>query len=79
MNISLPDPLRDWVESQSASGMYANNSDYVRDLIRKDQLRIEKIRTLQDAITKGFNSADAGELDMKEIKFKARQKAGLKT
>jgi len=59
-NISLPGPLCDWVESQSACGVYANNGDYVRDLIRKDQLRIEKIRTLQDAITKGFNSADAG-------------------
>ena len=79
MNISLPDPLRDWVESQSESGMYANNSDYVRDLIRKDQLRIEKLKTLQEAITKGVNSGDAGELDMKAIKLKARQKVGLET
>ena len=79
MNISLPDPLRDWVESQSESGMYANNSDYVRDLIRKDQLRIEKLKTLQEAITKGVNSGDAGELDIKAIKLKARQKVGLET
>lgn len=79
MNISLPKPLRDWVESQSENGMYANNSDYVRDLIRKDQLRTEKLKTLQEAITKGFNSGDAGELDMKAIKIKARQKEGLET
>ena len=79
MNISLPGPLRDWVESQSESGMYANNSDYVRDLIRKDQLRIEKLKTLQEAITKGVNSGDAGELDIKAIKLKARQKVGLET
>ncbi len=79
MNISLPAPLRDWVESQSASGMYANNSDYVRDLIRKDQLCIEKLKTLQEAITKGFDSGNAGELDIKAIKLKARQQAGFKT
>lgn len=78
MNISLPDQLRDWVESQSESGMYANNSDYVRDLIRRDQQRNEKLKTLQQAITKGFDSGDAGELDMNAIKLKARQKEGLK-
>lgn len=42
MNISLPDAMRDWVEKQLESGLYANNSDYVRDLIRKDQQRAEK-------------------------------------
>ncbi|MEQ8953874.1 MAG: type II toxin-antitoxin system ParD family antitoxin, partial [Gammaproteobacteria bacterium] len=26
MNISLPDPMRDWVEAQTQSGQYANNS-----------------------------------------------------
>ena len=51
MNISLPDPLRDWVDAQSKNGLYANNSDYVRDLIRKDQLKKEKFLLLQSAIT----------------------------
>lgn len=77
MNISLPDPMRDWVESQINSGQYANNSDYVRDLIRKDQQRAAKIEALQNAITKGIESGPAGELDMEAIKKKARQKAGL--
>ncbi len=35
MNISLPDPMREWVESRIDTGLYSNNSDYVRDLIRK--------------------------------------------
>ncbi len=34
MNISLPDPMKSWVEDQAKSGRYANSSDYVRDLIR---------------------------------------------
>ncbi|MCY1172437.1 putative addiction module antidote protein [compost metagenome] len=37
MNISLPDPLRDYVQSRIDSGQYASVSDYVRDLIRRDQ------------------------------------------
>lgn len=77
MNISLPESMRSWVESQSSSGLYANNSDYIRDLIRKDQQRAEKLTVLQQAITAGLESGDAGVLDMQEIKQKARLKAGL--
>ena len=56
MNISLPDQMRDWVEARTANGEYVNNSDYVRELIRKDKQRAEKLRTLQEAITKGVES-----------------------
>ena len=77
MNISLPDPMRDWVESQINSGQYANNSDYVRDLIRKDQQRTAKLYALQNAITKGIESGPVSELDMNAVKKKARTKAGL--
>lgn len=37
MNISLPDPMRDYVQNRIDSGQYASVSDYVRDLIRRDQ------------------------------------------
>lgn len=37
MNVSLPDPMKDWVEDQIRTGHYSNVSDYVRDLIRRDQ------------------------------------------
>lgn len=73
MNISLPDPMRDWVESQSKDGVYANNSDYVRALIREDRLKKEKFQLLQHAITEGSNSGDAGLLDIEAIKTKARK------
>ncbi len=78
MNISLPDPMREWVEQQIASGLFANNSDYVRDLIRKDQLQAVKLQALQRAITDGLESGDAGELDMAVIKKKARKQAKSK-
>ena len=70
MNISLPSTLRDWVESQKKSGQYANNSDYVRDLIRKDQQCNQKIEALQQAITDGLKSGAPKEFDMDSFKKK---------
>ena len=77
MNVSLPDPMKDWVESQVKSGKYANSSDYVRDLIRQDQVVQEKRHALIQALIDGEESGSAGKLDMDEIKRKARQRAGL--
>ena len=56
MNISLPDPMKAWVEAQAETGKYSNSSDYVRDLIRRDQARAEKIAAMQAKITEGLNS-----------------------
>ena len=67
MNISLPDPMREWVEAQTENGLYSNNSDYVRDLIRKDQLRAIKIEAMQAAITQGLESGIAEDFDMEKI------------
>jgi antitoxin ParD1/3/4 len=41
MTISLPEPMKDWVETQISLGDYASTSDYVRDLIRRDRDRRE--------------------------------------
>jgi len=55
MNISIPDPMKDWVQAQVETGTYANSSDYVRDLIRKDQENRNK-QAIQKAITEGLES-----------------------
>ncbi len=55
MNISIPDPMKDWVQAQVETGVYANSSDYVRDLIRKDQENRNK-QAIQKAITEGLES-----------------------
>jgi antitoxin ParD1/3/4 len=56
MNISIPDPMKDWVQAQVETGVYANSSDYVRDLIRKDQETRKKLHILQKAIAEGLES-----------------------
>lgn len=47
MNISLPDQMKQWVEEQTRDGRYANSSDVVRDLIRREQIKAEKIAHMQ--------------------------------
>ena len=49
MNVSLPDPRRDYVQQRIDSGQYASVSDYVRDLIRRDQsVVVDEERWLKD-------------------------------
>ena len=67
MNISLPDPMRDWVQMQIQAGKYSSSSDYVRDLIRQDQERRDKIAALQKAITEGLESGVAEDFDLKDF------------
>jgi antitoxin ParD1/3/4 len=42
MNISLPDPLKQFVETQVAGGAYSSASEYIRRLIREDQERRQR-------------------------------------
>jgi antitoxin ParD1/3/4 len=56
MNISLPDTLKEWVESRIESGKFSTSSDYVRDLIRNDLERAEYIAYIQKAVDDGIAS-----------------------
>lgn len=39
MNISLPEPLKQFVDGQISTGRYSSASEYVRELIRADEKR----------------------------------------
>ncbi len=56
MNISLPDQMKAWVEAQTEDGKYANSSDLIRDLIRREQIKQEKIAALNEKIEEGLAS-----------------------
>lgn len=66
MNISLPDAMKEWVESQADTGRYGNSSDVVRDLIRRAQIREEKIanmnRLVEEGLASGISSRTAEEI-----------------
>jgi antitoxin ParD1/3/4 len=71
MNISLPDQMKAWVEAQSADGRYANSSDYVRDLIRREQIKAEKIANMQRLIEEA-EASGISEQTPREIIAEAR-------
>lgn len=74
MNISLPDQMKQWVEDQVATGRYANASDYVRDLVRRDEERSRKLAAFQREIDKGIASG-ISELSIDEIFAEARARS----
>ena len=60
MNVSLPDPMKEWVEEQVKDGTYANASDYVRDLIRHDQTSRAALKAaIRDGLTSGRSNRKA--------------------
>ena len=67
MNVSLPVPLREWVETQVGSGEYANASDYVRDLIRQDQRQRELLKlALAEAEESGVSGRKVTDIMQRE-------------
>ena len=53
MNVSLPAQMRAFVDQQVGKGRYGSTSEYVRDLIRRDQDRQRLRRTLLDGVESG--------------------------
>lgn len=73
MNISIPDTLKGWAESRVAEGRYSSTSDYVRDLVRRDQEAEEAKRTLLAAIEEGLASPET-DVTIEDIIAAARRR-----
>ena len=58
MNISLPDPLKQFVDGQIAKGRYSSASEYVRELIRADEKRKGE-EQLETSLLEGLNSPES--------------------
>lgn len=76
MNISLPDPMKQWVESRTHGGRYSNAGDHVRDLIRRDQERSDKVAQMQRLVDEA-RASGVSELTMDDIRAMALKQAGL--
>jgi len=57
MNISLPEPLKEFVDGQIAAGRYSSASEYVRELIREDEKRKAQER-LEALLLEGLEGAE---------------------
>jgi antitoxin ParD1/3/4 len=58
MNISLPDPLKKFVDGQIAQGRYSSVSEYMRELIRADEKRKAE-EHLEAKLLEGMNSPES--------------------
>jgi antitoxin ParD1/3/4 len=76
MNISLPDSMRAYVESQVANGGYSSVSEYFRELVRQDQKR-KATEHLETMLLEGLNSGTATEMtsqDWEDIRQAVRDR-----
>jgi antitoxin ParD1/3/4 len=72
-SISLGDHLEGFISRQIESGRYGSTSEVIRASLRLLEEHEQRLGALRQALIDGENSGDAGELDMNEIKRKARR------
>ena len=77
MNISLPDPMKQYVEQQVDAGGYSSASEYVRELVRADQKRRDK-NQLEQLLMSSLKSGEAIEVTpemLDEVRKRLRARA----
>ena len=71
--ITLTEQQDDWVKAQIESGHFGNDSEYIRDLIRRDQQAKERLSALRQALSDGESSGKPKQLDVSSIKAAGRK------
>ncbi len=61
VTVTVPDEMKAWLEKQAATGRYADTSDYIRDLVRRDQERATKVAHMQALVDEGLASGVSDE------------------
>jgi antitoxin ParD1/3/4 len=72
--ITVTDQQDQWIKAQIDAGDFTNDSEYIRDLIRRDQDNA-KFQALKNAIEEGLSSADGDRTIpqiMKEVESRLR-------
>lgn len=81
LNVSLPDALREFVETRVAEGRYSTADDYLRDLVREDQRRNAQNHLdalLQDGLSSGPATPITAQ-DWENIRAEVRKRGQLQT
>ncbi len=61
LNVSLPDSMRAFIDQIVANGGYSTASEYIRELVRRDQKRAVEAR-LEDLLLEGLDSGEPVEI-----------------
>ena len=78
MTISLPEPMKEWIEARIKEGEYASTSDYVRDLVRRDRDRRSRPELTMDDLRRIVDESRAsgvGEKSVSDIFDQAKKRA----
>jgi len=71
--ITLTEQQDAWIASQIAAGHYTNDSEAIRDLIRREQTRSLEIEMIRGALVEGEQSGEPDRFDF--AAFKKRKAA----
>lgn len=74
--ITLTDKQDDWIKAQIAAGHYTNDSEYIRDLIRREQERSAEIEAIRAALIEGEASGEPKQFDAAAFKQKMLARHG---
>jgi antitoxin ParD1/3/4 len=66
--ITLTDQQDDWIKSQIGAGHYTNDSEAIRDLIRREQERNAELEAVRQALVEGENSGEPKRFDANAFK-----------
>ena len=66
--ITLTDQQDDWIKAQIDAGRYTNDSEYIRDLIRREQERSAELDAIRAALMEGETSGEPQPFDAKAFK-----------
>ena len=72
--ITVTGQQEQWIRTQIASGEFGNDSEYIRDLIRRDRSQKQALEDLRAALDVGDASGEPVPLDIRQIKASARSK-----
>ena len=61
--ITLTDQQDGWIKAQIQAGHYTNDSEYIRDLIRREQERSAEIEAIRSALIEGEASGEPRRFD----------------
>ena len=65
-----------WIKSQIDAGHYTNDSEYIRDLIRREQERSADIEAIRQALIEGENSGEPQRFDAATFKQRMQRAHG---
>ena len=66
--ITLTEQQDNWIKAQISAGHYTNDSEYIRDLIRREQERSAEIEAIRSALIVGEASGEPRRFDATTFK-----------